>query len=543
MELQNRTYQESAGIRAHTLRDLVAVLFQHRRLMGLAFVGILTGAAIVALVQSNHYQAHMKLLVKRERVDPVVTAQSSTIAQASTPVSEEELNSEVELLTSNDVLEKVVIDSDLEKPKGNSFWEKLGVGGKKFAAVQLSEEQGRVAEAVAKLGKDLKVALVRKTDLISVEYQSTDAKLAARVLSNLANSYLAKHVEVHRPPAALEFFHQQAKQYQIGLTDAEARLVASTKDGAVSAQQQKDSALQKLAEFEAIARQSQAIIAETQQRIRTLEAQATATPSRVVTQVRNSDDSVLLSGLRSNLLALELKRTELLQKFEPTYRLVQEVDAQIAQTHTALEAAEKKRLREETTDQDPTYAWVKGELAKARTDLAGYQAKEAAVIQAVAFYRGTARQLAQKEVEQNDLLRNVKTGEENYMLYLQKEEEARISEALDRRRIINVAIAEPPTVPSFPSNQRFSTVIMGGIFAFFTSLGMVFLAEKMDPTFKTPDEVRSFLGIPVFASLPLNGHQGANGQKGNNGANGSNGHTGTSPQPRRTPMRPETYTS
>jgi uncharacterized protein involved in exopolysaccharide biosynthesis len=525
MELQTLTHQGSAGSQAHTLRDLVTVLFRHYRLMTLAFVGILSGAIVVAVLQANQYQAHMKILVKRERVDPVVTAQSNTITQASTTVSEEELNSEVELLTSNDVLEKVVVGSDLQKPKGSSLWSRLFPSAGKSKEAQAADEGIRVAQAVAKLGKNLKVGLVKRTNLISIEYESPDAKLAAQVLNNLANSYLEKHVEVHRPPAALGFFQQEAERYRVGLADAEARLVDSTKDGAISAQQQKDSALLKLAEFEATARQTQEAIAETQQRIHTLEAQAKSTPSRVVTQVRDSDDNVLLSGLRSSLLSLELKRTELLEKFEPTYRPVQEVDAQIAQTRSALEAAEKSRLREETTDQDPTFQWVKGELAKARTDLAGYQAKAEAATQSVAAYRETARQLEQKEVVQSDLLRNVKTGEDNYMLYLQKEEEARISEALDRRRIINVAIAESPTVPSLPANQRYLTVLMGAIFALCGSIGMAFVAEHADPTFRTPDEVRSFLDIPVFASIPKNG----------NGNSDNNGYDGTTPNSQKTP--------
>jgi len=49
-------------------------------------------------------------------------------------------------------------------------------------------------------------------------------------------------------------------------------------------------------------------------------------------------------------LTLELKRTELLEKFEPGYRAVQEVDVQIGQTRTALAAAEKSQLHDETTD-------------------------------------------------------------------------------------------------------------------------------------------------------------------------------------------------
>ena len=195
------------------------------------------------------------------------------------------------------------------------------------------------------------------------------------MLSTLGNLYLEKHVVVHRPPGTLDFFEQETERYRKGLADGEAHLVDFTHDGTVSARLEKEAALQKLAEFEAAERQTQQAIGETQQRIKTLEAQASSTPPRMVTQVRNSDDGVLLSGLRSNLLNLELKRTELLEKFEPGYRLVREVDAQIAQTRSALAAAEKSKLRDETTDQDPTYGWVRAELAKARTDLAGLQAK------------------------------------------------------------------------------------------------------------------------------------------------------------------------
>jgi uncharacterized protein involved in exopolysaccharide biosynthesis len=222
----------------------------------------------------------------------------------------------------------------------------------------------------------------------------------------------------------------------------------------------------------------------------------------MVTQVHNSDDGVLLSGLRSTLLTLELKRTELLEKFEPGYRLVREVDAQIAQTRAALAAAEQSKLHDETTDQDPTYAWVRAELAKARTDLAGLQAKAEVASRTVRGYRENARVLGQREIVQEDLLRTVKVGEDNYMLYLQKTEEARISEALDRRRIINVAIAEAPTAPSLPSNRRYFTVLMGALLATLMSVGIAFTSEYVDSTFRTPDEVSTYLNIPILASMP-----------------------------------------
>ena len=64
------------------------------------------------------------------------------------------------------MLEKVVIGSNLQKTNGRSLWERLLSAAKISGTAQSTEEQVRTAQAVEKLGKDLKVALVRKTDLI-----------------------------------------------------------------------------------------------------------------------------------------------------------------------------------------------------------------------------------------------------------------------------------------------------------------------------------------------------------------------------------------
>jgi uncharacterized protein involved in exopolysaccharide biosynthesis len=504
MEIHNRGNNGAAEDRSRTLRDFLSIVFRHKELMALSFVGIVLGATLVAVLQPSRYQAQMKILVKRERIDPVVTPQASTISPVAVPVTEEDLNSEVELLKSQDLLEKVVLDCGLER-KSNS------TSAKSDPTFEAPEHGIAIEKAVRVLKKQLKVDVVKKTNLIGVEYESADSRLAAQVLSTLGNLYLEKHVVVHRPPGTLDFFEQEAERYRKELADGEAHLAGFTSDGTVSARLEKEAALKSLADFEATERQTQQAIGEAQQRIKILEAQASSLPPRMVTQVRNSDDGLLLSGLRSTLLNLELKRTELLEKFEPGYRLIREVDTQIAQTRSALAEAEKAKLREETSDQDPTYGWVSAELAKARTDLAGLQAKAEVASRTVRAYRENARVLGQKEIVQEDLLRTVKVGEDNYMLYLQKTEEARISEALDRRRIINVAIAEAPTAPSLPSNQRYSTVLMGALLATLTSVGMAFLSEYVDSTFRTPDEVRMYLNIPVLASMPSMPKNGKNG--------------------------------
>jgi len=502
MENSSNGNFEAATTLSPTLRDLVAVGFRHRRLIALSFLGIFIGAFLAAMVLPEQYEARMKILVKHERVDPVVTSEPNAMPQLSSvqAVTEEDLNSEVELIKSRDLLEKVVETCGLDV-KRPSFWDFLHPNA-------AADKDLKIAKAVRGLDSALKVEPTKKSNMIEVTYATPDPQLSARVLTTLANEYLVKHVAVHRPPGAFNFFQQQAEQYQKDLATAEARLADFSRDpehGAVSPQLQRDLLLQKGNEFDATLRQTQAAIAETQQRIRTLEALAAAIPARLTTATRNSDNPALLQMLKSSLLTLELKRTELLNKFDPSYRPVQEVETEIAQTRAAIAAEDKAPVREETTDRNPTYQWVDGELAKARADLATYQAQAAATAQIVHDYRASALLLDQKEIEQQDLIRTAKANEANYLLYLNKREEARISDALDDRRIVNVAIAEAATAPALPVHSRWLFVLLGILFAILVSAGMAFAADYFDASFRTAAELEAFLNAPVLAALPNNG--------------------------------------
>ena len=97
------------------------------------------------------------------------------------------------------------------------------------------------------------------------------------------------------------------------------------------------------------------------------------------------------------------------------------------------------------------YQWAQQELAKTEADVGMMRTRAAAATSISAQYQGKAQGLNQQSVMQQDLLRDEKTQEENYLLYLHKREEARSSEALDRGGIVNVVIAQHPVTPTFPA--------------------------------------------------------------------------------------------
>ncbi len=480
------------------LRDLISVGLRHRRLVTITFVGLMAGVLLSLLVLPPRYKASTEILVKKERADLVVTTDpSDTQQQAPVAVSETDLNSEIELMKSEDLLEKVVTACGLQNLSHHSKWfsfPTFSSGG--------DESHKITAAAAHDLGKSMDLGVLPKTSLISVSYEDTDPQRAARVLDTFVNSYMEKHLAAHRPAGTLAFFREQTKQYAESLKQAEERLSEFTaSQGTVSPSQQKSSALQKLSEFQGNLKETQAAIAETEQRIQTLKAQQSSIPSRLTTQVRASDNPQLIEQLKSTLLNLQLKRTELVQKFDPSYRLVQEVDTQIKQTQAAIESAGSSKLMDETTDSNPTYQWVDSELTKAQSELSSEQARAAALSQSVGAYEKQASELDQQEVTQEGLLRDKNAQEANYLLYMRKQEEARISDALDESRIINVAVVEPVAVPEVPARSRLLVLLLGMVAAIVVSLGVALVAEYLDPSLRTSEDVNEFLDLPVLASV------------------------------------------
>lgn len=489
-----------------TLRDLVGLTFRRRRLIILAFVGLMAGSVLAILILPPTYEAEMKILVQRDRVDPVVSTEPN-VSESDRNLTLDEITSEVELFQSRDSLEKTVVDCGLYEPRNP--WSLGAIELRVLGALGMApDRQTRVYKAVLKMeAKDLQVIPLNASDIIKVTYQSQSPQLAAQVLKELGDLYLAKHTRIRRPQGTSDFFQQQAQQYKKELEASEGQLVNFTnKTGVVTADFEKQVALQKINDFDLTLQQTRASIAETATRLRTLESEDGAVPARVTTQIKVADNPQLMANLKTTLLDLELKRTELLERFDPSYPLVQEVERKISEARTAIAEAEKRGIREETTDQDPAHAWIKTEMAKTQADLTGLEARASAMSGALKTLESRARELQDESVVQQDLLRTAKANEENYLLYYRKGEEASIADALDQRKIINAAVAQPPIPPLVPASLPTGIkLLLAVVIATLVSVGLGFLMEYLDPSFRTPEDVIEYLDIPLLATVRRNG--------------------------------------
>jgi uncharacterized protein involved in exopolysaccharide biosynthesis len=469
-----------------TPRELAATLFRRPRLVAASFGFVLLATTLLA-VFSARYESHFKVLLRRGRYDPVVSSQPASPMDFTRPdITEEELNSEVELLSDEDLLKQVV-----------------KMAGLVPADTPDIERPAAIEHAVRKVVRRLNVEALKKSNLIQVSYKDTSAERSARILAALSTLYVRRHTNLQRPPGEIQFFEQRTAEYEKILHQSEAELVHFTRArGVVSAALERDIALQKLGEADAAYRQIDQDRVETERRISSLREQLKSFPSRSVTLKHWADNPEVLEKMKTHLLELQLKRTELLSRFEPSYRLVQEVEQEISETRAEIAAEALTPVRDETTDKDPNYEWARMEMEKAQVQWDGLRARQSDASTQATSLRTFAQQLQSDSVDQQDLMRTAKAEEDNYLLYLRKREEARIGDALDERRILNVAIVEPPVAPALPVHSFLLYFMLAFGMAMAFSVGIAFTTEYFDPTIRTPEEAYGLLEAPVLAWLP-----------------------------------------
>jgi uncharacterized protein involved in exopolysaccharide biosynthesis len=195
------------------------------------FLVMATCVLVLLAVKPAKYDAHMSFLVGNERADPVVSTDSQNSMQH-TEITEEDINSEAELLGSSELLKGVVEACNLES-------EYLGPSG--------TDRPAAVEKATLKLSKNLVILPVRKSALVNVAYTSGDRNQSVAVLNELAKEYLAKRATLHSAKSAAPFFRQKSQSIAEDLqAKQELRASILQETGYTSLPEQKELSLQQM---------------------------------------------------------------------------------------------------------------------------------------------------------------------------------------------------------------------------------------------------------------------------------------------------------
>ncbi|MCC7127046.1 MAG: hypothetical protein IT178_19545 [Acidobacteria bacterium] len=467
--------------------------FVRRHLLAMAVVWLLVLAAAVAVVffvLPREYQSEAKFLVRTARQELVVGPGAATPPGASRgDVTEEVLNTEVELLRSRDILATVVEKLDL----GSSY---VNAGRTPVEASEL---------ALRDLSRGLVAGTIRKTNIVHVSYLSREPDVAGAVVQQVTDAYLAAHLVMHSSPGTYELYKTQAATAAEELRRAEEALAAKGRSAnLLNLETQKKDALERINQIQTELDTIGAEMREHETKARVALVHMGSVPERVKTQMRNMPNQYSVERLHTLIVELNNKRTEILTKFNPDDRLVIELDQQIKDTNDALQRAQGLSANEESTDVNPAWQALESERIKARLALSGLESKSQALKRELAVHQQSALALTEAAPEYDGLLREVATARANYELYSRKEEEARIAGALDSERISNVVLAQAPVVSHVPAkpNKRLG-VVAGAIAATVLALAFAFVRELFGFGARHRGDVRvAVFGVSAAPELP-----------------------------------------
>jgi uncharacterized protein involved in exopolysaccharide biosynthesis len=463
-----------------TARDVAAVLFRRKRIILLLFFFVLAGAIAGAVwlrpyLFPTQYASDLKFILKKDRFDAVVTPADRAVPGLTTAVSAQEIQSEIALIKGADVLER------LAREAGAGPLERLS--------------RNLVVEPV--------VAGRNVTNLIAVQYRSTNPDEVVRVISRLPEIYLEKYVRINRRPAALEYFRAQSDAFEEELGQAEEDLAEFDKEQpALAAEGHQQPMRQKLAEIEKQKAEVEAAIRDAETQAVELARQRDALPAATVA-LRGAEESPFQQRLKAELLDLKSRRAQ-----ANFYRDIQELDQRIEEVRNAIaeEAPASGRPGGEKAA-NPLRQAIEAALFRNQAALAGLRARRSSLVE----QGRTAREdlaasrliAAENSSRRAALVRQVKTAEENFLLYRRKYIEAQEAENLDQKRVLNVSVAEGPRPPApVEERSRWVYVAAGLAMAATVSLSAGFAAEALDHSVHSPRELENFSSLPVLACIP-----------------------------------------
>lgn len=477
----------------YTPEEIARIAWRGKWLILIPFLVVTMSAVVMSHRLPKRYRSETVIMVIPQGVP------ESFVRSTITTRIEDRLNSLREQILSRSRLERIIRDFDLYAD---------------LRKVTVMEE------IVERMRNDIDVK-VERGDAFRISYLSDRPRAAQQVTERLASLFIEENLRDREVQAdsTNQFLDSQLEEARRRLQEHERKLAAYEKTyaGQLPTQVQgnlqgiQNAQLQYQALTESINRdQDRKLLLERQ--ISDLQNPATdatvsVTVAAAVPAIATVADQLKAAQDRLQLLELHLKPEHPDVKAAKTVirDLAAKVEAQPvtpppsnagspARPVSAAERAREARLHE-----------LRAELNNLDTQLAGKRRTEAQLNATIASYQAKIDAVPSRAAELTELTRDYATEQNAYTSLLAKRQDSKISANLERnQRGEQFRVLDAARVPERPASPNVMKInVVGALLGLALGLGIVALLEYLDSTFKTENEIRRVLDLPVLALVPM----------------------------------------
>lgn len=452
---------------------LMMAVFSFLSLLGLSF----------AMTLDKEYTATARLSILLGD-EYIFTPRVGAAAEGSAPKQEQIVQSEVEILKSYQITERVI--------------RALGIN-KLYEAKDIVITQGpdtperRIAYGVANFAKKFNASATPNTTVVSLAFSNRDPEVAALALNRLIDEYLTYRREVlfeDRTGSLTE----QRNEFEVQLQAVQQELTGFM-------------GRNRVADFESERGSLQTLLASTRADLLSVQARQREAQGRYVstdqsyqhepTEVRisfESDNSRRRLELQSTLADLQTRYTDDSQPVMDAKRRIEALD-QLLNSEQGQVAGNTK------TGANPVRDTLATDRARNAADVEALNQRQTVLDAQVAQLQARAVELSQSRPEYEDLLRRKAILEEQVRQFSSREASARAQNELSRTSNDNIRVIERANVPTRGRSLKKYVGLGALLFAGLTALMAGLVRSFSRSSFPTPASVGRTLGLPVLAMV------------------------------------------
>jgi uncharacterized protein involved in exopolysaccharide biosynthesis len=471
------------------LREFLTVLFKHKyRIAAMVSLSVLIGL-VLSFLPSPVYEARSTVLIKvgREYISNAELGNSRGLLSLE---QQEVLNSEIQILSNRELIEKVVTLLKVE-----TLYPKL--------AKKSTSKISPLETSILQVEKNLTVSGIKKSNVIEVSFQHEDPQVAANVVNLLVELFREKHLKVFSDPQS-SFLEKQLQTYRTKLGISEQSMQSfKQKNQVYSLDEQRSLLLRQRTELDSTLKNTDHRMDELREKLRSLNNQKITSSNKNKNTYTNTEKDRILVDAKAKLLSLQLTEQDLLKRYREDSRRVEDVRNEIRTVKVFLKEQEEYISGTMETG-GRIYQEVELEIIKTDADLKSQVAKAAGLRGQLHQLDGQIRTLDLNERNFQKLKREMISNEKYFRTYEDRFEEARISEDMNRSKLANISVIQPAAVPVKPVRPKKPLyMLLSLFFGAFSGLGLAFISEHLSQGLTTPDSVERRLGLPVLTTISL----------------------------------------
>lgn len=472
----------------YALSDIVVLLWRERFLMIAVFALIFVAGLAAAMTMKTIYPAYASILVRLGQ-EYVYEPLAGDAARGAVPESDQVIQSETEILGSAQLKQRVIARLGLPR-----IFPDLA---QKYAAATPAEKQKLEAQAITGMERRLHIETAPDTPIIRVGYDDRDPKNGALVLNTLLEEYLVfrRKVLFDTTSSALE---QQRREFENRLAQADQAyedFLSNNRIGDFTAEKASLSQLQAQIEQQRFAADAQ--LQDRLGRLAALDRQMTG----VKPEIGLYRD---VSGAAGEKLAqLRVQREDLLSRYQPTSRVVAELDTQISQLEHAMSQGRTATEGAKRLGINPVFQTLQTEKIQITSEIAALRESEATMQSQIDQLTQRRLRLAELEPEFQNLSLDRDVLQANVRDFAVKEQQSRAAQEIASNSNDNIRIVQRAVPATQGKSLKKLVAALAFLVAGFSALCAGLVRMFLRPGIPTASSAARTLDLPVLGQAAL----------------------------------------